>query len=390
MWKLTLSFFWRYDYEKWIWILLEAICELSAEEKIFSQINFHFFWKWAYKEKIQDLSKKFNNIVDHWRKDRNYIKNFLKEKSDYTIMPSIFLETFGKTFLESCEIWIPVIWLKKWWSAPFIHEDLDINAENHQKIKERLVLLIKKILNNNWKHNRQFYQERSFTIAQNFSKDKRIDNFKHFFPAFNNWKTKIILTSDYSSNIGWIEQYLQDTKKILSQEWMKIKIFWRSLSTWRYTKILKWFYLCLSWLNIVYFVQFYLILLKEKPNCIWFHSTLRVIWWLPLYLLPTTKKILVTYHDLWYFHPFPSLVEKEAQIPLEFSLKSFLSTIENKSLLKKWLIILKFFSLSLIKNQLIRKAQYHIVPSDFMVKFLEEQRKIPKEKIIVFPHCSVQ
>ncbi len=390
MWNITFTFFWRYDHEKWITILLQAIEELSLEPKSFSKMEFNFFWKWSYIEKIKALSKKFPNIKEHGRKDRNHIIDFLKNKTDYTIMPSVFLETFWKTFLESCEIGVPVIWLKKGWSASFIHENLDINAENNEKIKERLITIIKKILSNDWSYNRKIYHQRSLNKAKNFSQQVRIDNFYSFFPEYNLWKSKILLISDYNSNLGWIEKYLQDTQKILIHQWINTKIFWRPLPTGRYTKFLKWLYLCLSWLNIVYFVQLYMILLKEKASHLWFHSTLRVIGRFPIYFLSKKQKILVTYHDLWYFHPFPSLVEQESQIPSEFSLKSFLSEAKNKSLLIKGLVILKFFSLKLIKNQLLRKADYHIVPSDFMVKFLEKQRKVPKEKIIVFPHCSIQ
>jgi hypothetical protein len=92
------------------------------------------------------------------------------------------------------------------------------------------------------------------------------------------------------------------------------------------------------------------------------------------------------FHDLGYFYPFPSQLTSEHQIKTPFTLKHFLSSYKTNNPLKKLAIIGKYFSLRLIKNQLQKRMDTFLVPSDFMKDIVHKSYQVENEKIKVFPH----
>jgi hypothetical protein len=92
------------------------------------------------------------------------------------------------------------------------------------------------------------------------------------------------------------------------------------------------------------------------------------------------------FHDLGYFYPFPSQLNHENQVKTPFTLKNFLSSYATKTPLKKLTIIGKYLSLCLIKNQLQKRIDTFLVPSDFMKDIVHKSYKIENDTIKVFPH----
>jgi len=92
------------------------------------------------------------------------------------------------------------------------------------------------------------------------------------------------------------------------------------------------------------------------------------------------------YHDMGYFYPFPSKLEREEQIKTPFTFSNFVSSVKTKNPIKKLAIAGKYFSLKLIKNQLEETIDLHIVPSAFMKPIVHKSYVIDDEKITVLPH----
>lgn len=135
----------RLDKEKWIEALLFCIKQLKGRKNI----HFHIYWKGSYSGEILKLAQENTKTVSYyWRKDKKEI-SIQRSKCDFFIMPSNFLETFWLTACESLMLWVPVIWKKKWWLMPFIHQELNIENQNWANDNEKLHTLLQDIIQNN-------------------------------------------------------------------------------------------------------------------------------------------------------------------------------------------------------------------------------------------------
>jgi hypothetical protein len=91
------------------------------------------------------------------------------------------------------------------------------------------------------------------------------------------------------------------------------------------------------------------------------------------------------YHDLWYFHPFPSKLTEEDQV-LPWWYKNWIKMSGKKIWSISGIIVsLKFIGMSLLRWSLIRVVDVHLMPSEFMVKYLIEWG-VKKSSIKVLPH----
>jgi hypothetical protein len=92
------------------------------------------------------------------------------------------------------------------------------------------------------------------------------------------------------------------------------------------------------------------------------------------------------YHDLGYFHPFPSKLEREEEIKTPFTFRNFISSSKTKNPIIKLAITGKYILLKLIQKQLKKSMDLHIVPSAFMKPIVHKSYEIDDEKIVVLPH----
>ncbi len=199
---------------------------------------------------------------------------------------------------------------------------------------------------------------------------------------------KILIVSDYiDSDLGGIETYIYQVKKILQKQWFEIKIVWYKTKKSKFKKL---FFLLLSFFNIHWFFKLRKTIKNFKPDIIRLHSIARAFW--PIWILPIkffNWKILIMYHDLGYFHPFASNVTEEKQLVLPLTFKWWIKSLKNYCFLKKIYWIFKYFKLYFLKKILIKYVDIHIVPSDFMVDILKK-RWIKKKKIRVLKHFILQ
>jgi hypothetical protein len=92
------------------------------------------------------------------------------------------------------------------------------------------------------------------------------------------------------------------------------------------------------------------------------------------------------YHDLGYFFPFPSKLEREEQIKTPLSFSNFVSSAQTRNPIKKLAMTGKYILLRLIKKQLKKRIDLHIVPSEFIKPILHKSYGITEEKITILPH----
>lgn len=91
------------------------------------------------------------------------------------------------------------------------------------------------------------------------------------------------------------------------------------------------------------------------------------------------------YHDLGYFHPFPSKVYQEKQVK-KLTFKSFLKMCESKNPIVLLLAMWKYLSLLLLKRQLEKHLDKHLVPSSFMETMVQQAFTAKKSNIQTFGH----
>lgn len=376
--KTTMLFLYvgRLDKEKGITSLIFCIKKLISEKVDF---HIHIYWKWEYTKEIEELSITYKeNISYYWWKNKKDIIT-QRKKSDFFIMPSTFLETFWLTACESLLCGVPVIWQKKWWLIPFIHNDLNIIKSHWKNDWEKLYNIIQYIITK--KINKKNYNIFISNIKKEYTKEKWIKQLKE------NLSKNIIMISDFINyNWWWIETHINDASIILQENNYKVSIYGHEAPTWKRLKIKKILIMIGSFFNIWDWIKIFFITKKKINNTIWRHSISRAIWRFPLFLSKNQNQI-ITYHELWLFHPFPSKTTEEIQIPKARSLKEFIEAWDTNNFLKKIAIAWKYFMIRCIHKQLQKKVQTHIVPSERMIKIVQERH--PNKKIICIPHFVI-
>ncbi|MBU0626018.1 hypothetical protein KKG31_05220 [Patescibacteria group bacterium] len=126
---------------------------------------------------------------------------------------------------------------------------------------------------------------------------------------------------------------------------------------------------------------------KYKPDLIRYHSILRHLGRSSLWASKNlSAQKWMMYHDFGYVHPFPHALTDVHQIKTPLTLKHFIQSANTRNPLKILAVIFKFFSVKLIKKQLKKHVDIHLVPSEFMTDIIHKSYKISPEKIKVFSH----
>lgn len=199
---------------------------------------------------------------------------------------------------------------------------------------------------------------------------------------------KILMISDYNAPVGGIEQYIRDAAQLLRTEDNEVQIVWLSLRSGLLHRV-RPLLLPMTGLNMVIACKVVRSLITNKPDLIWRNSVSRYIWWFPIWVAGWRRiRTWMMYHDLWYFHPYPSLLTDVSQIPSNRTLRSWLAAgraVGKTGVLQQIMMTLKFWSLGMIRRALIRSTSIHLVPSPYMVDIVA-QRWIEPTKIHVLGH----
>ena len=384
--KLWLLFFGRLDDEKWFGLILDMLHKFIKQDWEIP-FSLYVFGKWKYVQDLLDIAEKYNSIHFFGRQSLETIQRY-QENCQFCLMPSTFLETFWLTALSSLNMWIPVVWFTKWWLKQFVSNKYDISKEKWLNDSEKLYNKIKSILEDYREDKIDINAEskKAKNIAKKFSKEKWFDNIKELI-----WKPKkILLVTDFKSKLWGIETYVYDVAKILTTKWYDVKIYWVKVPTWRVWQFLRYFGLFFALWNFVDAIKLRILARKFKPKVIRYHSTLRRIGRWPIKSLSKHRsKKLMMYHDLWYFHPFPSKVLQEDMIYTPMTLINFLKT-KNKKICKNPIkfiaICFKYISIILLKKQLKKSIDHHLVPSKFMEDMLIKSYNLKSKKVQTLSH----
>lgn len=381
--KLWILFFGRLDDEKWFWLILQAL-DMFIKNFWWLPFSFYVFWKWKYEKKLLEMGQKNSSIHFFWRQQLDVIKKY-KDNCQFCLMPSTFLETFGLTALNSLSMWIPVIGFSKWWLTQFILDKYDISKAEWQTDVEKIYNIILSITRqyNEGKINIEKEKKVALDIAKKYTIQNRFQNIEPII-----WKQKkILLVSDFKSKLWWIETYIYDVADILQQKWYEVEIYGTNIPNWKFWKILRYLWMWIALRNFIDAIRLNIKVRKFMPKLVWYHSTLRWIGWYPVKILwsHNIKKIMM-YHDLWYFHPYPSHVTRESMVKTPLTLKNFIISGNTKNPLKVMAIIYKYISVRLLAKYLKNTVDIHLVPSPFLQDITCKSFWISEKKVKVLPH----
>ncbi len=381
--KLWILFFGRLDDEKWFGLILEML-KMFIKNYGTVPFSFYVFGKGKYVWELLELASKHSSIHFFGRQPLSTIQRY-KENCHFCLMPSTFLETFGLTALNSLSMWIPVIGFSKWWLTHFIPNKYNISKAEWKDDTHRLYNKMSEVITkyNQDEINIQQERKKSKSLANQYTVEKWFENISPII-----WKPKrILLVSDFKNKLWWIETYIHDVKNILESKWYEIKIYWSKIPTWKIWQICKYFGIFLAILNFIDAIHLPIVAKKFKPKVIRYHSTLRLLGRLPIQKLSShdSKKIMM-YHDLWYFHPYPSLVTREDMVKTPLNLSNFIKSANTKNPLKILAVCFKYFSVHLLSKSLKNSIDTHLVPSDFLENIVSKSYQIEPKKVQTLSH----
>lgn len=365
--------------EKWVAEILQCLSLLDAEWIFTYRID--FFGDGDMVNTIQNHRLFGSRLFYHGRLPKEEIIP-LRKKAHYTLMPSLFLETFGLVALDSLALWVPVIGEKKWGIAPFI---IDPTITYTWKW---LFTVMKNCIEWFNQHNREVMQREAFKKATEYTFELRIDRFGQLS---KNCK-KYLLCSDYAVDIGWIENYLFQVKSLSKKHGVTWDLFWKTTHVRGMRRKMD---LVVALLNIYAFVRLFKLIRHGSYELVRLHSVQRWLWWLSILAVKLLKRkkwydIWLMIHDFGLLHPFPSCVNEIEQLDRARFLKWYLQEWKNALWKRKryaWGCILIFGKRLITKRMRLwirRTVDTIFVPSSYMILYVRD--RVWQKDVLEMPH----
>ncbi|HKL43720.1 MAG TPA: glycosyltransferase [Candidatus Absconditabacterales bacterium] len=381
--KLGLLYFGRMDDEKGFGLILDM---LKRFIKDYGELPFsiYVFGKGKYVQDLLNISAKHNSIHFFGWQPLETIQRY-KENCQYCLVPSMFLETFGLTALNSLSMGLPVVGFSKGGLKQFVPNKYDISKTKGQNDGEKLYNKINELFKNYESKKTDIEKEKKWAknMAKKYSIEKRFENAQELIGK----PKRVLMVTDFKSKLGGIETYIYDVKDILIEKGYEVQIYGAKIPKGRLGQMLKYFGLFFAMWNFVDAIRLKKVVKKFKPKVVRYHSTIRRIGRLPIKTLSShmSKKFMM-YHDLGYFHPFPSDVTKEDMIQTPTNLSKFIKSYKTKNPIKIIAIFFKYLSVCLLKNQLKKSVDRHLVPSSFLEKIVSDGYQIESKKVQTLSH----
>lgn len=368
---LTFIYFGRLTYDKGIDIVLDTFSALATDSTTDSR-QLHIYGTWPYTPQCIQAAQKYSQITYHGRAKQEAIHETLKS-AHYCLAPSRVVETFGKSALESLQFGLPVIGFQKWWLAQFVSDEFAIDSTDPVTSLTSIVtnLLTQHSLSGTLP-DRSHWQK----IADNYSQQAWLSKVAAIVSP--DTQPSILYISDFISKIWGIETFLHESWALLQANWYRVTLI-GSQKQVSFSGLLQ------TACNLRARRTTRRVAKKIQPDIVRYHSLFRKLWWTAILSKKSGQKQIITIHDLWYFHPYPSQLYDEKAIPT-FTLQAWQSY--SKTPTQKLLITAKFFLLALLHKRLTHTIDTRCVPSAFMVDILHHSRCIPKDRIVVLPHFT--
>lgn len=304
-------------------------------------------------------------------------------------MPSAFLETFGLSALESLSCGVPVAGFSKGGIAPFLvdprlrlpdpfsvpvrNPEGSVHASGHrdsissvhQDLRDAVLSLanVSDVDLDSWK-------AESLSVSACYGVAEFRKSVSSLLPEE---VKKILLLTDFESDIGGIETYVRNLAETLGSMGYEVRILGkRSGFSTRTQKILS---TLAAYANFGARKEIRDEISRFRPDAIWCHSVLRRIGPVGLdAVIEYPAFRIMTYHDLGYFAPFAAECYQESDVP-DASFRAFLQAA-GAGIVRKAFAATKYFKLRGIFRRL-SAFDLHLVPSDFMLPIV--RNAFPKD-----------
>lgn len=376
--SLHITFIGRLEKEKGIEIIINCIRRARREDR---HIIWHICWEGSYREglyvgfgkrKMKNSEWKIwtseeqiehGDIQIHGHLSRSELDIVLKQ-TDLVIMPSLFLETFGLVALECLSRGVPVCGISKGGLQDFIHPDLAIDPDHPVDSFFSII-------------DRWYFP---ISDISNFSYSSWISHLERLVQGHQ----KILIVSDYTSPVGWAEQYITELTIALNSLGKSVESYGYNGSPSRFTRLWLMFTTLFSYWRSK---ELHKKIQTYQPDLIWMHQISRYIWPYGVgVVMSTGLPIYLTHHDLGLITPRPSQIYRYSDIP-DNTLGSWIigvtGIISIMTRTYKWLYI-KWIWAKLDKKDLKWKI-IHLLPSPWMRSYFEYYTT---DQIEVFPHTS--
>ncbi len=376
--KVTFIFVGRISSEKWAHLIFEATQKLV--DQWYTNFTIDFIWSGDLVDELMQHPLYGIHLFYHGRlpKEQTIAR---MSKAQYTLMPSLFLETFWLVALDSLACGIPVIGEKKGGLTPFIIDEHIVITQQQSLYDCMLYVIV---------HTSptylQWLQKKALDMASTYTTQKRLDRFWQLSKKCK----KLLLVSDYAKDIWWIENYLFQIQWALLTQWVACDLFWKTERvTWWWRKL----DLLIAGMNVYAGIALWKKVTNKSYELIWLHSVQRWFGRLSLAFLWCTKKqpVRCMYHDFWLLHPFPSSVYWLDQLDRAQSFWWYVQEGKHILWVKKWyfwwrcLVVAKYIYSAWMFFWLHKVVDLHLVPSAYLLPYI--QKKVaPSAQIEVFPH----
>jgi len=401
--KLWFLYFGRLDREKWFEAILDLIksfVDVPEEKQFGLPFRLFVFGDGEYESEIQDLAERCNEIHYFGFQPLSTIVRYVPS-CQYCLMPSTFLETFGLSALNALSWGIPVIGYRKWGLENFVFNPLDLSKLKKNSVSEDLIFFVRKLLKN---HNEKEWWEmrleaiRVSDVHHAVEWEKRFKQFFGYEKQLECKNCKVLMVTDFLTKLGGIEIYVHDSSKLISHLCAQVRVMGTRISRGIVGKIMRYWWMILSFGNIVFGLKMLLVRVRFKPDVIWLHSVLRWIGWFGIWVAQISSnsplsrggrlkpKIWWMMHDFGYVHPFPHRLENEKDLPKKFSRKEFVRVAKDVNFFVRMLVVFKYWNLKLLKLAIRKYVDRVIVPSAYMKSIVKKLYDLPEEKVWVLPH----
>ncbi len=381
---LWLLYFGRLEQEKWFDAIIDMI-EMFGKNAQELPFELFVFGSGSRERKIEELAYTHKNIHFFGRQNLETIKRYISN-CQYSLMPSECLESFGLSALTAIQRWLAPIGYARWGLKNFIDTKLDLTHKHWTTTGEKLYTLINVLTSKHhesWIHAPNEMSLAGLNLAS-YSKESRLLN---FYSLAGKEIKKIMIVSDFTNKIWGIETYINDVKELLEQHGYEVQLCGWKLPSWPIGKLAKYLGIITGLWNFYEAIKLQLKIKKMKPDLIRYNSVMRYLGRAPLRISKdSTAKKRMMFHDLGYFYPFPSQLTREHQIKTPLTLKNFIASYTTNNPIKKLAIMGKYVSLRLIQQQIKKRMDTCLVPSDFMQEIVHKSYQIENKHITVFPH----
>ncbi|MCS6982903.1 MAG: glycosyltransferase [Candidatus Absconditabacterales bacterium] len=300
----------------------------------------------------------------------------VRKQCHWCLMPSLFLETFGRSALEACADGIPVLGPCEGGLTAFVHPDWywkKVGGEETRRESWKTYFLRSLSCQNTQYH---ALRQWSYEQAKKFS-------YHHWIKEKNKLiHGSLMIITDYAVKIGGIENHVYE---IVSHTKPTPIIVGASLSPNIWGRIKKYRGVITN-----FFLPLQLLGFPRKRSSLydtlWVHGCSR-FWgpWL-VWLLPRVHYRLVSIHDYSFVAPFAHCVWSEEDIPATPQRTSWIETMRKKTASRRgwgkrimftFLTCYKRLVMWLMRQGINNWARMIIIPSSSMLPFVQRYTQLP-------------